>query len=191
MSRMEIYGVKPDGDIERVCELQNAWLGAMLVWTELGNKYLGPFNIEAECARREMLRQMGRDAGPFDPMGVTRSWRLHRSRLLTDAEWCVLKSTFDGCIVGNVHFSYVAQCFRQFGAQFPKSHYTECARVLDEMGDHIGYCVNATSVNDNPWWVRVADEDEGRPYNVNIDHGHWWFDPEDRMREIEKEEAVK
>jgi hypothetical protein len=205
MSRMEIYGVKADGSIESKFALGNSWLGAMLVWTQLGNKYLGKYDYIAEGDKREALRRQGKDPdkelGEYDPMGVTRVWKLHSSEKLTDAEWCVLVCTFDGCIVLKDQFEHVAKCFREFHQQFPTSHYAACAEAIEKLRDegYEGYCVNATSVNQNPWWVYPTreereklppdDDGEGRPYDLNIDKKHWFFDPADRAKEIAKAQA--
>jgi hypothetical protein len=186
MSYMEIFGVRPDGVIESKYELKNSWLGSILVWQELGNKYLGKFDYEAECNKRELLRRQGKDPdkelGRYDPMGVTRSWALQNDARLSDAEWCALVCTFDNCIVPREQFDYVARCFREFGATFG-GHYPRCAEALEKLRDegYIGYCINATSVNENPWWVRDPDEEEGRPYDINLDKKHWFFDPLQRV----------
>lgn len=195
MSRMEIFGVKPDGEVEPKFQLKNSFLGAWLVWTELGNKYLGKFDYVAECKKREALRREGKDPdkelGEYDPRGVTRSWALQRSPKLTDAEWCVLMTTFDRCIVGKEHFDYVAECFETFAKEFP-SHYDKCAeaiRMLKAEG-YVGYCINATSVSQSPWWVVDAsqNDEDGRPYNVNTDNTHWYFDPTARAAYLAKGE---
>lgn len=177
MSEMEIYGVRPNGDVTRAFELPNAWLGAALVWTELGNKYLGPYDPRTELER---LRREGKEES-FDPFGWVRTWDLADSPKLTDAEWCVLTTTFDHFIVPKEQFEYVAKCFEEFHKEFPKSHYHKLAYLIskfDALG-YIGYCVNATSVNANPWWVREGDE--GRPYNIYKDNTHIFFDPAVRV----------
>lgn len=159
MSRVELYAVREDGNIVHKRDLANSWLGAMLVWSELGKKYCGGFNLLN-----------------LDPV-----WALQNSPELTGAEWCTLMTTFDDCVVPVAQFGLVAQCYRDFGANFPKSHYAEIANVLDSLAAEgaIGFCANQTSINCNPWWVDGdpdAEDDEGRPYNIHVDSKHWFFD---------------
>lgn len=204
MSRMEIYGVKPDGEVVGKFELNNACLGAALVWTVLGEKYLGKYDYKADCDRREELRREGKDPdkemGPFDPMGWTRVFRLQNNPQVSEVDWCVLMSTFDGCIIGKDQFEYVTKCFREFHKEFPNSHYAKCAEAIEKLRDEsfVGYCVNATSVSQNPWWLypskeeQEAGDEEGRAFNVETDKKQnsgvepWYFDPADRKSAAEE-----
>lgn len=198
MSRMEIYGVKESGEVEPMYELGNSWLGAALVWTQLGNKYIGKYDSMADLVERERLRREGKNPdevlGKHDPFGWTRTWKLQDSPRITEVDWCVLVTTFDWCIVPKEQFEHVIHCFREFHKEFPTSHYAKCAEAIERLRDagYIGYCINATSVNSNPWCVRLPEEevpedgDDFRPYNINTDTKHWFFNKETRLKKIEE-----
>jgi hypothetical protein len=197
---MEIYGVKPDGEIEGKFELNNSWLGAARVWTKLGDFYFGEWDYEKEFdkARREGREPPDPLAGPWQ-----RTWDLQYSDKITDFEWTTLMSTMDGCIIPKEHFELVARHFREFHKKYEPSHYAKCAEAIEQLGKegYIGYCVNATSVNQNPWWVYLTTEelnalpagadDSGRPYNVNVDEKHWFYDPAQRAAAIKQGKPKK
>lgn len=159
MSCMEVYAVDGDGDVVLLTEFRNAWRGAMLVWHEIAKKY-------------GVLNEWGYP-------DIEASWKLARTTQLTEPEWCTMVCTFDDVIIPREHFEYVARMF----AAFPfDGHYRELAKLIPTLGPSIrGLCFNGTSVNENPWWVFGENEDdEGRPYNIDRDSKHWFFDPADR-----------
>lgn len=214
MSRTELYKVCPNGDVVRFTELPNAWRHAPLAWGKLFEKYNGPLDFETDYRQWQVDRisagAAGRDVNSdpvlkeYDHGGWIRSWRLQHSPQISESDWCVLLTTFDGCVVRREHFQHVIKCYREFDAQFP-GHFAACATALEHLmrEDARGYCVNATSVNSNPWRVRLKDPDEierlslaadegddaaalaleGRPYNIDKDTqlanrvSHWFFDP--------------
>jgi hypothetical protein len=57
-------------------------------------------------------------------------------------------------------------------------------RELMQDMDTIAVCWNATSVSANPWWRSGEDDDDdGRPYSIHQDAGHWFlFDALDAQR---------
>jgi len=159
---MEIYAVDKDGDVVLWTELQNSWRGCVLVWRTLGEKY-----------------QHGNTSD------WPRSWKLQNDSRLSDAEWCVLMATFDWCVIPREHFAWASKCFREFAAQVP-CHFGDAAKAIDEMGEqgYQGFCLNGTSVNQNPWFFWDADGEDGRPYNINTDTKHWFLTPELRAAKL-------
>lgn len=157
MSSMEIYEVRPSGEVVARADLKNSFRGPIMVWMSLCKKYLG-------------------STGGFSDW--ERTWALQHSARITDAEFCVLMSTFDNCIISRGQFDHAARCFEEFDREFP-GHYGACTGILRELltEDAIGFCVNGTSVNENPWWVHTEGGDDGVPYNVNTGTKHWFFDP--------------
>jgi hypothetical protein len=217
MSRVEICGVLADGEVRRVpqFDLRNAWLGVVFVWGTLHDKYFGKFNFETAYREWETAKEAARRRGvdvekdpawrDFDHNGWRKSWTLSVSPQISEVDWCVLLATFDGFILPKAHFAHAARCFRAFHAEFPTGHVGAWADIVEalERDGYIGFCVNATSVNSNPWWVHPSTAEreamlarhaetqneaalldyDGRPYNINIDtqhrtgSKHWFFDP--------------
>lgn len=155
MSRLAIYGVNKDGDVERVCEMGNSWRGAVLVWSDLGKKYLG------------------------DSSNWEASWTLKNDARLSDAEWTVMLMTFDDVIIPAEHMEYAAKacdtaCLGHYG---PEMATTIRKMVADGF---VGLCFNQTTVNSNPWSTYDSETDESTPYNVRTGTKHWFFDPSTR-----------
>lgn len=186
MSYLEIYGVEPGGDVVRIRELQNSWLGAALYWTRLGNKYLGEYDVGAAI---EAAVARGESANGVDPMGWERTWALQRDPRITDAEWFVLMSTFDKCVIPRKQFAHAASCFAEVGLEYPQSHFTKLAGLIESAAclAYGGVCFCWTSVSSDGWRVSVG-EDESRPYNVDTDpertaensSGHWYLNQAQR-----------
>jgi len=214
MSCTKLYKVCPNGDVKLFAELPNAWRHAPLAWGKLFEKYNGPLIFDVDYrqweADRNRARAEGRDVNSdpllksYDHGGWIRSWQLQHSPKISEADWCVLLTTFDGCIVPREHFQHVISCYCEFDAQFP-GHFAACAAALEMLlrEDARGYCINATSINSNPWHVHLTDAAEierlaaavdagndtaalaleGRPYNIDKDThlasgvAHWFFEP--------------
>jgi hypothetical protein len=179
MSVMEVYRVDSNGDCVPLVKLRNSWLGASFVWTQVGNRYLGEYDFEKEYA----LYVAGGRQGKFDHTGWVRAWALQHDPRVAEWDWATLVSTFDWCVLPAEHLGYLSRQYRLFHEAHlahGTSHYRSLAAVFSELlpeGTR-GVCFNATSVNENPWWVRDLDPDqEGRPYNIDLDTKHWLFDP--------------
>jgi hypothetical protein len=180
MSSMVLFTVKDNGDVVRCESLRNSWLGAALVWTKLGEKYLGKFDPENEFKKSKM------SGNEFDPFGWKRTWDLQHNPKIEQQDWVVLMSTFDNIIIPRNQMLYVADHFEVFNEEFP-SHFGACAHVLRQLydeGSH-GFAIQATTVSENPWWIEEEGE-YGHPYNVKQGTKHWFFDPNERARLIKE-----
>jgi len=159
VSYTEIYAVRPNGDIEDYGETHNAWLGAMHIWTKLGEKY----HIRGEH--------------PFD---FSRLWK--SSSVMNEADQWVMAGTFDKVIIPKEQLAIYVQHLRSFATEYPTSNLTEQIAILERAinDDAVqGICFNQTSVNSNPWWIYdESNDDEGKPYNINQDTKHWFLTPE-------------
>ncbi len=175
MSSMVLFTVNDNGDVVPCARLGNSWLGAALVWTNLGNKYLGEFDPVKE--HKKSLAS-GKE---FDPFGWERTWKLQHSPSIAQHDWVVLMSTFDNIIIPRNQMLYVADQFDAFYEEFPSSHYGACAKILRELyarGSR-GFAIQATTVSENPWYIENEDGD-GYPYNINTGTKHTFFDPKER-----------
>lgn len=169
MSCLEVYGVKEDGTIEHVADARNAWQGAMLVWTKLGEKYLGKAGHTAM----------------FTEEGAEKVWALAKDPRLSDSEWAIMKMTFDNCIVPVGQMEW---CARACDETMLGHYGPEMGKLFRKMiqDGYQGVCFNQTSVNGNPWMTALTEEEaakeenkdyEGyRPYNIKTDTKHWLFD---------------
>jgi hypothetical protein len=177
MSYMGLLAVKPDGDVIPYMDLRNSWLGAAQVWTQLGNKYLGEYDIAAE---QKKAKESGTE---FDPFGWIRTWELQHSPDIEEQDWVTLMTTFDHMIVPKEHMLYVAEQLEKFAHEFPNTHYKKCAEVLRELHGkgYEGFCIYTTSTAENEWVIE-NEEDEERPYNIFTDDGHWFLCPEKRPK---------
>lgn len=150
MSETVIYGVKSNGEVIFVDEVENSYRGAIHVWQRLCEKY----EIE------------GSMFGGFQKL-----WKLTDKEVLTKAENIVLKSTFDNVIVKKEDIPLLLEAFKEYDKNFPNSSLLEQAVIIEENilnnVEMIGVCWNQTSINSNPWLFDYNDEkDEEIPYNV-------------------------
>jgi hypothetical protein len=187
MSEMVLYGVRKDGEVERVQGFHNAHRGAMLVWRDLGNRYYGPFDIEVE--KKEALT---REDTEVDHGGMVRSWKLRNDPRAAEFDWVVMLSTFDHFMVlGRPDMEYCAkqyQRYRMLGKG--ESHFAHLDVPITKMieAGYEGFCFNMTDVNRNPWLERKteaeieADPEGGayKPYNINTGKKHIVFRAGDR-----------
>lgn len=170
MSRTTMYAAPEGGPLHSIAEFPNAWGSAMYVWSALGKKYF---------------------SNEYYVMSNTDSfWPLWKDPRLTDDERATFVSTFDKCLVRAEDGPRLANLFREFVKRHPKHgvvcHLPAMADVLDNLASHCeGFTPAAvgwqqTSVSANPWWKRTG-EDEGRPYDLSLDSGHFWL-----FEELEK-----
>lgn len=175
MSKLEVYGVQEDGEVVHYADLRNSWEGAMKVWMFLADKYLGTSGghlLGGENAMRPV-------------------WDLHKDARLSEEEWTVLMLTFDHCIVPVAQMEFAATACEKFG----KGHYSDAlATIFREMVQKglKGVCFNQTSVSGSPWTIHLRGEEAeveyaktgryDRPYNLNVDTKHWFFDRAERTQ---------
>jgi len=159
MSYTEIYGVKNNGEVVFVGEVENAWRGAMFVWKQLADKY-----------------EVGGDLfGGFHEL-----WAMADTGRLVDYENMVMKSTFDNVVVKREDLARLIMSFRKYGELNPNSSFLEQAKIIEEEilkdGNMVGVCWNQISVNENPWCNGFDEEaDEYIPYNTTKQNKHWYM----------------
>ncbi len=162
MTYLEIFAVRPDGNVQKYGEAHNAWGGAMHIWRTLDEKY-----------------QTG--SGLFDYRPLWESI----GRLDEPDQW-VLASTYDWVLISKEHLPTLIKHLKAFCKRSPTETLDEAITVLeravqDESVQAIG--MNQTSVNDL-WWHALtpsdegADEDEHHPYNIHRETKHWYLTPE-------------
>lgn len=175
MSRVEIYAVDKDGNVGSYGDAKNSWGGAIHIWDALSRKL---FNKRFDLG----------DSNP--PI-----WKGVESPKATPNDKIVLCSTFDGCWIKKEgdNFAKLIAAYKEFWknhntfqnwqGNWVDVHPTIPAMIhifekAEKDPDVYGLCFNATSVNQNPWWLYNWDAgpevsqdelDEGRPVNINTD----------------------
>lgn len=170
MSCLEVYGVKENGEVEHYADLRNAWQGAMKVWTDLGQKYLG-----TDCTTLLMSEE-----------GARKVWDLAKDSRLSEAEWTVMLMTFDCCVVPVGQMEFCAGACEQVNiGHYGKGGVATVVREMVQKG-YKGVCFNQTSVSGSPWTIHLPEdaEAEDRPYNINTDTKHWLFDRSARGKPV-------
>lgn len=163
MSRVEIYAVRPNGDIEKYGEAQNAFGGAMHIWMALKDKY---------------------KTGGGILEGFTTLWQ--NIGKMSEVDQWVLASTFDNVMITKEHLPTLIRHLNTFMVEdaWSDTLAKEITILKQATRDkHVqAICFNQTSVNSNPWYVSSEDEEgeivDERPYNINQDTGHWFLTPE-------------
>lgn len=160
MSSTEIYGVKSNGDVILVGDTENAFRGAMHIWSNLSKKY----NIE------------GSMLGGFQKL-----WKKVDTEFLTSNESLILKSTFDNVIIKKQNIPLLIEAFKEYDKEFPYSSLLEQIEIIEDeiLNDEniIALCWNQTTVNSSPW-ISYNEKDEEVYYNVLTDDKHWYSDDE-------------
>jgi hypothetical protein len=171
VSYTEMFAARESGDMERVTEFQNAWLGAMMVWQEFGKRYCGFGEDVVLLCDKAKMRQV---------------WGLYTDReKVPEEDRVTLGTTFDNALVPGHALVYVSECMEKTAEWLPShSHIGEQAKFLRELARDpairaVGW--NQTSVCADPWSMPPDGDDEyaeERPYNIDRDTGHWWmFEP--------------
>lgn len=163
MSYVEIYAVRPNGNIERYGEAHNAWGGAMHIWVALASKY-----------------KTGGDL----IQGFKTLWRSIGQMEESD-QW-TLASTFDQCIIQKEYLPTLIKHLNTFLCETAwHGTLAQEIEVLKRANEDVnvqGVCFNQTSVNTNPWYIysdeSEEDGEDGRVYNINNDTNHWFLTPE-------------
>ena len=164
MSYTELYKVPKTGPLELYAEFHNAYRGAMLVWMNLGEHYLGEFNI----------------------MNLTPVWNLAKDFHLPLSHRIVLLATFDNVMIRKENLPRFVQAVDDYSKQFdPGTLPEQCFKLGELVVDPTCYavCWNQTSVNCDAWEVERETDVDGEPlyemYDVSHDSDHWFlFDEE-------------
>lgn len=180
VSTTEIYGFKADGYAEFIGETQNAWRGAMAVWTALEEKYLGllPSSIDANHSYSRLMSVFNTEK---DTQAI---WDLARDERLTDSERIVLKSTFDYQLFESKDVDKVVSAYKTFDADANcDTTLKEQAEIIEQNKDrYIAFGFNQTSVNSAFWtedrntceceYCEHCKEDY---YNINTESDHFYL----------------
>jgi hypothetical protein len=160
MSCTEIYAVIENGDVKHHDEIRNAWRGAPAVWNDMGKRY----------------GKMGAGQLMYQPSVAEAVWGLARDKSVPEDERLVMASTFDRVVIMRKDFPRLIDAMEKFIKKYSDTSIGEQADIIRKMQDDssiIGVCWNQTSVNSSPWMRYGTDDEEGRPYNINTDEGHW------------------
>ncbi|SRR6266571_1188624 len=163
MSYLEVFVVRPNGDVVKYGEAHNAWGGAMHIWEKLDKQY------QTNCPilnYRQLWNSIGRMSEPD--------------------KW-VLASTYDNVLIQDEHLPTLIKHLTAFVECYPSSTLVEAIDLLERASEDneaqaVGF--NQTSVNSDVWRVYIPPEDEEeedgetRPYNIYKDTGHWYLTPE-------------
>jgi hypothetical protein len=168
MSRTKLYGFR-EGRPDIKVEFGNSWGFCPMIWDSLVKKY-GIFE-------RELARY---DKTMFDAW--TELWRVVKEETVRPRPWelLVLRSTYDQALVKADRFEEYAKALEMFheAHALPERvcHLASMSHHIKQMGPDVE-CVGfyGTSVNEDPWWVQGADDDEGRPYDLRVDTNHWFI----------------
>lgn len=158
MSRCEIYSISNNGNVELYAEERNACAGALVIWMDLAEKYGINCNVL-----------------DFNPV-----WSFCNNFKMERSDTIAMVSTYDRVWVAKEHLNEVAEAWenvwkyvdskvRQYGKTDDTIRRVAVVlRRASEDENIRGICFNHTSVNSNPWQIRI-DEDESRPFNFDTD----------------------
>lgn len=164
MSYTEVFAVRANGDVTLYGEAHNAFGGAMYIWMKLKEKY----NVTAATFMN------------FNPL-----WKMAGN--LEEADNWVLASTFDNVVIDKEHLPTLIKHLKTFIAVYHSSTLETEIEILERaLNDEAIQAVafNQTSVNADTWRIPLSEEDQEetgdstRPYNINIDKGHWYLTPQ-------------
>lgn len=170
MSYTEMFKVSKGGLVEWIAEFKNAFRGAFLVWNNMAKEYLG------QSAGLLMSR---------DAMGPV--WDLAKRKDIPLAHRIVLMATFDKVMVRQENIAGgLIVAVETYAETFDPGTLLIQVKKLRELcndRDCQAVCWNQTSVCAEAWWVDDDEKEEGRPYDITRDTGHWFlFDREQVWR---------
>lgn len=157
MSQLIIKLLGADNKVRAHKILDNAHMGAPIIWQEMSKTYLG--DGVAYYGDQDKL------------------WALARDPKVAHEHQLVLASTYDWCIVECERSAELAKMYREFQRATPlgaRSHLGNIAFQLETMPlEAKGMCFRWTSVSQDPW--TVVESDNERPYDTTKDTKHWFL----------------
>lgn len=166
MSRATLHAFRNDGEISNFAEYKNAHLGAVIVWTKMGEKYGVP-NAETMI---------------FNDAVAQKIWNLGRDEKVAEHDRITLVTTFDRVIVYAKDFPRLVAAMRESAKWLPPHcHISAQADDIEKIielnrtstDSTIAIAWTQTSVADC-WGSGEFDEEEGQvPYNLNKHTLHW------------------
>lgn len=155
MSYVEIYSVKPNGEVVGAFEVRNAMGGALMIWERLREKY-----------------DVG-SAFNYDPL-----WKLFTDDRMDLADKIVMGLTFDKVIIKRENLPPTINALRRFISSHSTPTLVGIVDALTKLAkdpECAGVCFNHTSVAESYWEKWDEQADEGRHYDLNADQGHWFL----------------
>lgn len=155
MSWVHVYKVHLDGSVQMERKLRYAPGGALYIWTQLSRKYCQSHWID------------------FKPL-----WAMWNTPAMNHYDKIVLGLTFDGAIIEKQALVECYQAMMQIFCGRGSETFFDIARAIKELADDedcMGVCFDHTSVAESFWSVPIDGGDDCRPYNVNVDQGHWYL----------------
>ncbi len=155
MSYVEIYSVKPNGEVVGAFEVRNAMAGALFIWEHLREKY-----------------GVG-SAFNYDPL-----WKLFTDDRMDLADKIVLGLTFDKVIIKRENLPPTVHALQKFISIHSTPTLVGIVDALAKLAEDpecMGVCFNHTSVAASYWEKWDEETDQGRHYDLNADPGHWFL----------------
>ena len=158
MSYTEMVFFNKEGVASENTEIENAWRGAMAIWSMLSEKYLN-----------KRLSFGG---------NIQEVVNLCYNKTVSLNEKICLMTTLDRVLVKKENFTKIIKAFREFEGN---TSLKEQADILESQDDVIAVGWNQTSVCPNVW------VDGEKPYNCLAEEEHWWlFEELQEMKEVKQ-----
>lgn len=190
MSTTEIYVFGKDGYARFYAETQNAWRGAMAIWSFLEEKYLPAYipdyvtscnwyypNITPQEVELRLKYKPTRLSASFGKGRVPAQdiWDLADDLRLTRPERIVLYTTFDHCLIKRADIPTVIEAFRAFEGD---TSLPEQANILERIERETDVIAVGWQTSLAPTWSSHGDFDEesgeGSTYNCLYPASEWW-----------------
>jgi len=164
MSQTIILAAREDGDLLEEAKFENAFLGTMTLWRQMGKRYSG-------ISDQSFLLKVASGSSE----SVSAIWDLANDEKVPIEDRITLTTTFDGLLVPRDHISVVADAMKKTAEWLEAPHHIgKQAEFLEKCLDDptiVAIAWNQTSANWDAW--RVPDGEGGaRPYNIYKDHDH-------------------
>jgi hypothetical protein len=191
MSVIEMVAFKKDGFAVPFADIQNAFLGAPMVWHFIEEKYLPPFkpqwvvNMFGDVPDDKIEETVGFKPTRTAPLSTATTeekpireiWRFYHDPAISRTDKIVLGTTFDLTLVRREQFEMVIDALEAFEET---GSFKEQAMVIRQMlldPDIIALGWNQTSVTKNQWTHchYDGDTDEHSPYNCLSESNHFWL----------------
>ncbi len=183
MSSTELYSVQPNGDVIYFADVKNSWLGAMFIWNKLSETHLGWDTLEYSMRSFRDARKM--ENGKKGDLGLQPLWDLWQTDIPRHHKICLM-TTLDGFLVRRENLPTLHDALTRFDNDFPNSNLTEQSRSIfreeEDDPDFTAICWSISLVSG--FWQVPTDDEEPRPYNINIDTGHHYLF--DILKDFEK-----
>lgn len=147
MSSTILYEITPSGQIGEAAEFRNAWLGAMLCWSQLYQRYC------QEQANATEAAWGFRPAGPTSKADAQAVWALFQNPAVPMHTRAVLGATFDRVYLETQHAERFWNDVMQYAGEHQAGTLIEQANFIMAARDKaiMGWCWNQTSVTDGLW----------------------------------------